>query len=56
MSTLRKKVLTNPATRRLVFEVLKLTDQCDPLDAVRDIETVVLILDSELAAMLAEVN
>lgn len=47
-----RQVLTSSSTRRLVFEVLKLAETRDILDAARDVELASKILAARVDRML----
>ena len=50
MGTLESRIMESPATRRLVFEVLPLVADRDPVDVLRDLETVRDIIKERLEA------
>ena len=48
-----RQILTSSSTRRLVFQVLKLSETCDPLDAARDVELASKILAARVDRLLS---
>jgi hypothetical protein len=47
----RWEVLTNPATHKIIFDVLDLADKCDIVDAIHDIDLALAILKGEFEEM-----
>lgn len=47
------RILASPATRRLVHQVLRAAEFCDPVDAIKDVGTALAILEARCDRMLA---